>query len=159
VIHRLSRRPAADIATRLASVVSGVEDEFAIAIHLQVEDDAAAVARDLRRPVSDVLVKTAREALVNAAKHAGPCRVSVRLELARAERLVLTVSDHGVGARSFESRSRHGLTSLRELIREQGGQLRVGRGPLGGTRVTASVDIERRAPQPSEQPERVAASR
>ncbi len=139
VIHRLSRPSAADIATRLASVVCGVEDEFSTAIHLRVDDDASAAARNLGRPVSDALVKAAREALVNAAKHAGPCRVSITLEISRRNRLVLTVADDGVGPGPGDGRHRHGLASLRHLLREQGGQLRVAHGQTGGTTVTASV--------------------
>ena len=92
VISRLSKAaPAADLSSRLVSVVSGVEDEFSIAIRLQIDDEAAAGARRLRRAASDALVKVARETLVNAAKHAGPCRVDVRLEVSRRKRLTLEV--------------------------------------------------------------------
>jgi signal transduction histidine kinase len=143
VIHRLSGPPAADLGTRLASVVAGVEDEFAIAIHLRVDEDACAAARSLRRPASDALVKVAREALINAAKHAGPCTVGVTLELARRDRLLLTVADDGPGVAVADGTHHHGLASLRRVVRDQGGTLRVS-GGCSGTKVTAGMPIGER---------------
>jgi signal transduction histidine kinase len=145
VIHRLSGPPAADIGARLASVVAGVEDEFAIAIHLHVDEAARTSARTLRRPASDALVKVAREALVNAAKHAGPCTVGVSLELSRRDRLVLTVADDGEGVALTSGEHHHGLASLRRVVRDQGGTLRVGGGRTG-TKVTASMPVGERRP-------------
>jgi len=137
VIHRLSRSPAADIATRLASVVAGVQDEFSIAVHLQVERDVAQAARHLARSASDALVKVTREALVNAAKHAGPCRIGVELELEAHDRLRLTVADDGFGARPCGDGHHHGLRSIDHLIADQGGTLTVHCGATGGTTVCA----------------------
>jgi signal transduction histidine kinase len=139
VIHRLARPPAADIATRVASVVVGVEEEFSLAIHLRVDKEVAAVARGLRRPASDALVKVAREALVNAAKHAGRCRVSVSLEMGRGDRLLLTVADDGFGARPPRPGQGHGLASLRQLALDLGGELTVWHGAFGGTTVTLAL--------------------
>jgi signal transduction histidine kinase len=143
VIHRLSGPPAADLGARLASVVAGVEDEFAIAIHLRVDDNACKAARSLRRPASDALVKVAREALVNAAKHAGPCTVGVSLDLSRRNRLVLTVVDDGAGVAFADGTHHHGLASLRRVVRDQGGTLRVF-GSQTGTKVTAGMPVGER---------------
>jgi signal transduction histidine kinase len=145
VIHRLSQPPAADLGARLAAVVAGVESEFSIAIHMDVRPDTKAAARDLRRPVSEALIRAAREALVNAAKHAGPCRITVTLQVVR-NRLLLTVADDGLGMAPTTGAPRHGLASLRKLIREHGGTFRLCNAG-GGTRVTVSVpvDTQRRA--------------
>ena len=142
VIHRLSNPASPDFDQRLAAVVVGVEQEFSVAIHTQFSAPAVAVANRLRRPPADALIKAAREALVNAAKHAGPCRVSVQLSLTERERLLLTVMDDGVGApRRNSAEPGHGLASLRRTLDEHGGCLRVGRAPAGGTKVTASIPI------------------
>jgi signal transduction histidine kinase len=142
VIHRLSSAPAADIATRLSSVIANVEDEFDLPVALTVAEDAALVARHLSRPKSDALVKVAREALVNAAKHAGPCDATMTLERSARDRLVLTVADDGRGVAGDDGAPHHGLSSLRRVVAEQGGTLSVARGPAGGTLVTAGLPLE-----------------
>ena len=67
----------------------------------------------------------------------------LRLEVSKADRLVLTVADDG---RAFAAPAgehpHHGLTSLRRAMREQGGALRVSR-TSSGTRVTAGIPLER----------------
>lgn len=142
VIHKLSSPPAADIATRLASVVAGVEDEFSLPIHLDTEPDVAPAGRSLRQPASDALMKAAREALVNAAKHAGPCRVTVKLEVGQGSHLLLTISDDGFGADAPRAGHHHGLASVQRLIRDQGGWTGIRHGETGGTVVTVAMPFE-----------------
>jgi signal transduction histidine kinase len=141
VIHQLSTPGTADFGQRLAAVVAGVEQEFSLAIHLRLQQPAVAVAKGLRKSTTEALVKVARESLVNAAKHAGPCRVSVLLELTDRDRLLLSIVDDGVGPGGTPSDRGHGLGALRRIVDEHGGCLRIGRGPAGGTKVTASVPV------------------
>ena len=148
VIHKLSSPPAADIGTRLASVVSGVEDEFGLPIHLHVDEAVAQAARGLRRPASDAVIRAAREALVNAAKHAGLCRVTVRLELDGAGRLRVTIADDGLGALAASSSGGHGLSAVSQLVGDQGGQVDVDRGSAGGTVVMIAMPVGQ-APEPT----------
>jgi len=141
VIERLSSPPAADIGHRLASAVSSVEQEFAQAIHLELPAEAVAAGKRLPRQVSDALVRVARESMVNAARHGGPCRVTVRLELPDQEHLELMIVDDGVGPVGRHGASRESLASLQQVMMSHGGTLAVRRGPTGGTRVVASVDL------------------
>jgi signal transduction histidine kinase len=157
VIHKLSSPPAADIGTRLASVVSSVEDEFSLPIHLHVDEAIATSTRGLRRPASDAAVRAAREALVNAAKHAGLCRVTVRLELDRPGWLLLTIADDGLGALAPRSGGGHGLAAVRQLIADQGGRLHVEQGATGGTVVTITIPADGDTPAPVADDEQVAA--
>jgi signal transduction histidine kinase len=140
VIHKLAGSTAPDIGTRLASVVSSIEDEFTIAVHLEVDEEATARA-ELRLPAGDALVRVARESLVNVAKHAGPCRVAVTLRVSPRDQLVLSISDDGQGSATSGGRHHHGLSSLRRLLRDQGGALRVSHGARGGTTVTATIPL------------------
>lgn len=143
VIDRLSNPASSEFDQRLAAVVASVEQEFSVAIHMQLSPPAVAAANGLRRSAADALIKSAREALVNAAKHAGPCRIRILLTLTDRGRLLVTVMDDGVGtARRARADRGHGLTALRRTLDEHGGCLRVGRGPSGGTKVTASVPVE-----------------
>ena len=48
--------------------------------------------------------------------------------------------DDGIGIVGCERRDGHGLKALRRAVREHGGALRVARRPLGGTKLTMSID-------------------
>jgi signal transduction histidine kinase len=142
-IHQLSRPVGADLAYRLALLIDELQDELAVSISLDLPRRVADVATEVRGPVADAMIKTAREAVVNAAKHANPNTVSVRLQVARHSRLRLTITDDGIGIANGKGGlgTGHGLTAVRRVMRENGGLVRVGRGRSGGTKVTASVHV------------------
>jgi signal transduction histidine kinase len=140
VIHQLSRPIRGDLSQRLGLLVESLEQEFNIGIRLEIPPPVAEAAKGLRRSVADALVKTAQEAIINAAKHAGPCSISVRLGISRRERLVLTIVDDGIG-RSGASDKGYGLASVRRSLRDCGGLLQVRLPASGGTRVLASVSL------------------
>jgi signal transduction histidine kinase len=156
VIHKLSSPPAADIVTRLAGVVFGVEDEFSLPIHLEADPGVPELGRGLRRPAADALMKAAREALVNAAKHAGPCRVTVKLKAAPGQ-LQLTVADDGIGAGPLSTGHHHGLAAIELLVEDQSGRTEVVHGESGGTVVTVIMPTE--ALPPAAEPELAVADR
>ena len=140
VSHQLARPPVCDLPVRLRAAISSVEEEFAVPVGFDLSPEVTEVARGVPAPLADVLVRAAREALVNAAKHGGKCKVSVRLRATRGERLHLTVVDDGVGLTKSGARG-HGLRSLQRALGEHGGRLRVSAAPGGGTMVMASVPM------------------
>lgn len=140
VAHHLSRPAECDLPLRLRATTSGVQDEFSLPVRLELSAEANDIARALPVPQADLIVKVAREALVNAAKHGGgDCRATVRLELNGDRRLHLTVVDDGVGVGA--TGGGHGLASLRRELREHGGRLQVRAVPSGGTRILASLPV------------------
>lgn len=147
VIHHLSRPLAGDLSDRLSLTAEQLQEEFNVEIRLELPAAVVESTRDLRVPAVDALVKAAREAVVNAAKHAGQCSISIRLAISRRGRLVLTVVDDGIGIDSEQARRRaarregHGLPAVRRSLRESGGRLRVGANPTGGTKVLATVPL------------------
>lgn len=141
VIHQLSSSSSPEFDQRLAAAVAKIEQEFSVAIHMQLAAAAVTAANRLRRPAADALIKAAREALVNAAKHAGPCRIRVQLAVTDRRRLLLSVIDDGVGGARDRAEAGHGLASIRRTLDEHEGCLRVGTSPGGGTKVTASIPI------------------
>ena len=140
VIHRLSRPPAEDFAGRLTATVTAAEEEFSLPVHLELGERAVEAAEGVSNAVADTLLKVVREALVNSAKHAGPCSATVRLDLRRSGALRLRVTDDGVGATGAPSGG-HGLVSLRRALEGHGGTLELARAAAGGTTVTASVFV------------------
>ena len=110
-------------------------------VQVEISDPAAQAGGRVPGAIADTIVRVAREALVNAAKHAGHCRVSLSLDLPTPERLRLQVSDTGRSEQARVNAQSHGLDSLRRHARRHGGWLRVRRGTVGGTVVTLTVPI------------------
>ena len=116
-------------------------EEFSIGVRLELGSLAAAEPVNLPRAKARLIVKAAGEGIVNAAKHAGPCRISVSLRVTPTRRLLLTVWDDGLGAPTGGGVSGYGLASLRRDARQQRGCLRLTRGRCGGTKLTVSVPL------------------
>jgi signal transduction histidine kinase len=141
IIHEIAPKPAADLPSQLAAIVADIENEFGLAVHMEVSPAADATAGDLRVSTADALLRVARESLVNAAKHAGPCRVAVTLDAEPAKSVMLTVVDDGIGLSDRRSDGRHGLAALHRLVRNVGGTLSVTQGVAGGTSIRVDVPL------------------
>jgi len=141
VIHDLAADRPETVADLLAGVVGAIEEEFDRVVALDIAPAAVAETSRLGSAAEALFAKVAREALVNAAKHAGPCQLALRLRVARRERVLLTVVDDGIGG-AGRRREGHGLASLRRAVRRQGGVLRVRVGRTGGTKVTLSLPLQ-----------------
>ncbi len=87
--------------------------------------------------VSEQLLTALREALSNAARHAGASAVDVRVTAARE--LSLMVADNGSGIKDTSRRS--GLANLEQRASKLGGTLRLDSRPGGGTELTWQVPL------------------
>jgi signal transduction histidine kinase len=141
VIDRLSSPGPEDFAGRLAAIVQEVEEDFDVPIHLDVLAARTGLLNGIGRPAVDATLAAAREAMINAAKHAGPCRVLVELSVTPRQRVHVTVVDDGIGPISGSRGGGHGLRAIRRRIRTHGGTVRVSRGVHGGTRVLVSLPL------------------
>jgi signal transduction histidine kinase len=108
---------------------------------MQVVVEAPDQLAPLPAAVEVAAYRIAAEALTNAARHSGASRCT--LSLVVAERLVLTVADHGAGI-PLDRRAGVGLHSMRERAEELGGTLCVETPAGGGTTVRATLPLERR---------------
>ena len=93
--------------------------------------------------VTTCLYRVAQEALHNVASHAGASAVQVNLSGPQDGRIVLRVSDDGMGMRA-EDRLKpqsFGLLGMQERMRAVGGTLRVEGRPGEGTTVEVSVPL------------------
>jgi len=77
-------------------------------------------------------------AIDNAAKHAGPAHVSVKL-LGTGDELRFTVCDSGPGFDMNRTRTGGGIANMRDRISAVGGTLTIDSTPAHGTRVQGSV--------------------
>ena len=98
--------------------------------------------------VGQHLTQILREALANAARHAGRCQVLVVLDLAPDE-LDLTITDDGAGPAPVpDGHSGQGLRNMRERARRLGGRLTVRPAEGGGTTVALAVPLDSDLPEP-----------
>jgi len=141
-IAQLARPPAEEgLVDRLVDVVDGVEQEFGLPVHLEISGEPPG-PEATSRAAAETLLRVARESLVNAAKHAGPCRVAVHLECDHGSRLRLRVVDDGLGHREpVNDEGHHGMASLKRSARRHGGSLRVRTNPGGGTTVAVELPV------------------
>ncbi len=91
--------------------------------------------------VGEHLLSALREALSNAARHAGASSVDVTVDCGTD--LALLVRDNGTGL--GRSTRRSGLANLAERARALGGELRVGRAESGGTDLEWRVGLHQEA--------------
>jgi signal transduction histidine kinase/phage shock protein PspC (stress-responsive transcriptional regulator) len=133
----------------LRAAAGEVEDAFAVTVAPVVVGDAAHDAR------TAALVAAAREAMVNAAKHAGVDEISVYAEVegpgddaTDGGEVAVFVRDRGCG---FDPDTvpadRHGLAdSIRARVERHGGTVRLRTAPGDGTEV--ALTLPRAAPAP-----------
>jgi signal transduction histidine kinase len=91
-------------------------------------------------------VRIAQESLTNVLVHAKATRAVVQV-LVEPGMLVVDVQDDGPGGPAEPGRGRpggHGLVGMRERAAACGGELTIGRSPLGGWEVTARLPLDGR---------------
>ena len=127
------------LSEALKALVERWEAETGIAARYRAVNGS----RPLPPRVEAALYRICEEALTNAARHAGAGRVSVRL-VATPDRVRLVVEDDGRGFDASDvPEDRHGLVGMRERAEMLGGTLEVRSGPGAGTRIEATVPLEK----------------
>jgi signal transduction histidine kinase/ligand-binding sensor domain-containing protein len=132
----------------LPAVVRSYCDSFSEAHGIPVSCEVEASVAELSEGTGIALYRIAQEALGNAAKHAAPTRVEVRL--ARVGRdVVLTIADDGRGRDAGQVDSGGlGLVNMRERARQLNGTFEFVSQPGRGTTVRVAVPFRpREAPR------------
>ncbi len=128
------------LSERLAATIGSLEGEFGRPVALDISDEAVAESSLLSRSALKLLCRAVREALINAIKHAGPCQLSVRVTVTRRHRILVTITDSGIGVTDRRGDG-YGTAALRRSVRLHGGQLRVAETATGGTKVAVSLPL------------------
>jgi signal transduction histidine kinase len=111
-----------------------------IAVH--IEDTSAGRADVLPETTRTALYRIVQEAINNAARHAEPRNIDVRIEFTEAE-LRVSVTDDGRGCGALDPALCGGLDHMRTRADLIGARLTIGSAiPGGGTRVVVEVDRE-----------------
>jgi signal transduction histidine kinase len=141
-------RPAAldqlGVGAAVEALIDRLRTRSALSISLDV-DLAREAGREPTRLSPDLeatVYRFVQEALTNAIKHAEATQARVSIEESR-ETVVITVADDG---RGFDADAQHegfGLLGMRERVGLRGGEVTIGSAPGGGTRVRATLPVER----------------
>ncbi|MET7417769.1 PspC domain-containing protein [Dactylosporangium sp. NPDC005555] len=136
-LYKPTASPTEKFSAALEEASAEVEDTFAIAVETVVVGDV-----DVDERVA-AIVAAAREALVNAAKHAKVETVSLYAEV-EPDRVSVFVRDRGIG---FELTAveddRHGVRgSILARMRRHGGKAEIRSTPGDGTEVRLSLPID-----------------
>ena len=146
-IRALARPPATPdgVASGLAELARRFREETGRQVDFAVEGVAS--SGPLPDEAPEHLRQILREALSNTARHAGPCRVHVRLRFAPDE-LDLVVCDNGrgPGAALNGGGDGQGLRNMRERARRLAGRVSVEASRSGGTCVTLAVPLDSEEP-------------
>jgi signal transduction histidine kinase len=126
----------ASLRARILSVTSEISGALGFAPSLRLDGVLDSV---VPQQVADDLLSALREALSNAARHAGAHRVEVTVSV--DDQLVLTVRDDGVGIPAGGRRS--GLRNLEHRAAALGGELVVAPAAGGGTELRWQVPLVR----------------
>ena len=137
-LYKPSASPTERFAAALEQAAAEVEDTYAISVETVVVGDT-----QCDESVA-ALVAAAREALVNAARHAGVQTVSLYAEV-ETEELSVFVRDRGAG---FEltavEDTRHGVRgSIIGRMRRHGGKAEIRSAPGDGTEVRLTLPVSR----------------
>lgn len=134
ILQRLGLMPALDWLSE------EVKQIYGLAVHV----DSDPCARRLDDEIQAVLYRSARELLINVAKHAGVKDASLTC-LCDHGQLLVVVSDAGSGfdpasrLDKWDGRHSFGLRSIHERITNLGGSVEIDSSPGSGTTVTISV--------------------
>lgn len=124
----------------LAKYIAALRARHGLEVHTVLGDEPAVPVE-----TKETLYRIAREAMLNAVKHAHPTRLDLRLEY-HDRRLILEVTDNGAGFDASESFPGHlGLRSMRERTERLGGTLTVDSHRGSGTciRVEVPTDLDK----------------
>ena len=142
MIHRLTPDPSQrlDLVADLREAAAQVEDQFGKPIAVDIDQTRMDATATMPVDVAVAVLAAGREAMVNASKHAGPCRIEVTARVSRAQRFVLSVVDDGAGAESYEPG--FGLEATRRKLHQHGLTYRIRPNRTGGTRFVVQVSLD-----------------
>ncbi|QEC49712.1 hypothetical protein FSW04_20450 [Baekduia soli] len=135
-----AERAQADLLQGLDAMACDLEADFGCRIALHAAPGVRARTATLAAAEVATVVRLVRESALNALKHGATDRVAVVVRASAGDRLVVVVTDEGLGL-SPSAEPSHGMRSLQCAMSACGGSFRIGPRPRGGTRVVATMPL------------------
>ena len=153
----LALRPAAleeaDLAGAIEAVCHAYSERLGIPVRAEVGLTGLG-ATALTPAMEHAVLRVTQEAVANAARHAGPAQITVRLQVAEGQ-VQLEVADDGHGFDVADRRAHAsglGLRTMHDRVTELGGSLTIDSTPGDGTRVRAGFPLRAAGPVAAEVP-------
>jgi PAS domain S-box-containing protein len=127
----------------IIAALRGLCSEFLEQHKIEADFQFRQVPQRLDSDISLTLFRVAQESLHNVAKHSHAKKVRVEL-VGTAEKVVLRVSDDGVGFSTLDHRTGLGMTSMNERTRLLGGVFTISSISSLGTQVEAAIPLSTR---------------
>lgn len=134
-------RPASLERLGLAGALEALAEETSARGDLEVEVEIE-IDEQLSREEERAVFRLVQEALNNVLKHAAADNAAVSAHLVDHQ-VQIVVRDDGRGFDPAAVAAGRGLLGMRERVELLGGEIEVGPGPEGGTRIAARVPVER----------------
>lgn len=134
-IFELQTPPAGSLRSELRALVREYRRVLEFTPELRIKGP---IETAMTEPMRESLLKVLREALSNVSRHAHATRVEIAATVSDG-RFTLAVDDNGVGLASTGVHS--GLANADVRAAELGGELRLEKSPLGGTRLEWSIPL------------------
>jgi signal transduction histidine kinase len=134
-ITALSQPVDKPLAEALAAIARDAGGREGCSVELELAPDVA-----VSPATYEALLRVAREAIINAARHASA--ETIRVELNAEDSVRLCVTDDGKGfdvAATLQAGAYHGLAGMAQRVRAIEGELSIDSGPGKGTRLTVLV--------------------
>lgn len=129
----LSSTEPQSLTSALAQTAEDLADRFGVELYLDLADDV-----DMPGEITENMLRIVREAMTNAASHANPSRLTVRLHNSSGIRLV--VEDDGCGFDPCDRRPNgFGLLSMEERAASIGAEFSVDSSRSRGTRIEVAI--------------------
>jgi signal transduction histidine kinase len=146
-LHTLSHRLHSSTLERLGLVpgITALCKEFAVQQSIEIDFRTEDIPRSVDPDVALCLFRIVQEALRNLKKHSGATEAQVRLRRI-GDKLWLSVSDEGIGfdVRNLKEKEGMGIRSMEERAYLLGGRFEIHSKPGKGTRIEASVPLQRK---------------
>lgn len=135
------------LAPAIRSLLRRLPSSIAVTLHM---DDSVLRADDpvlspVPVPLRILAIRVLEEGVTNALRHGHAGTLVVEVSVDDSGVLHLMLDDDGSGDLPADEREWSGLTGLRERLATRSGALALSRGPLGGARLTASLDLRSKA--------------
>ena len=138
LLTELRTKEERNLEQRINALVEPLSDQKDLVVRVEFQASNESFPED----VEECIYRTIQEALTNVVKHAGSCDVSISVNLAETDAVVVTVQDTGAGFEQavIPAGSSWGLVGMRERVEEANGTLSIVSG-ASGTQISVRLPL------------------